>query len=549
MSVSKIDGELFKKMLLNGAINLKNHHSEIDQLNVFPVPDGDTGTNMQMTVMSGVREMSNCDSSSISDIAKALSRGALMGARGNSGVILSQYFRGIYEGVKVASDNDLSVSDFIKCLEFGYKIAYKAVMQPVEGTILTVVREAAENVIKNCTKYKTIEDVLNAYIMEAKITLKRTPDLLPVLKEAGVVDSGGAGFVKIVEGMILALEGKILESVDSDAVEEVRGAAALGDVNIKFGYCTEFIADLRHPDSFEESDLKSPLSVLGDSLVLVQDENLLKVHVHTNSPGQVLEIAQKYGEFVKLKIENMRLQHSELLEDAKNESKEIISTSKERKKYAIVAVCFGEGISNTFRELGVDYVIEGGQTMNPSTEAFVRAIAMVNADNVIILPNNGNVIMAAQQAVDLCPDSEVRVLKAKTVAQGYASLMVFDQTADFDTNCEEMTAAISKVKSGEITYSIRDTEINGVKICANDYMGISDGEIVVSTKERNEAARELLKKRIDDSSEIVTIFYGNDVSEEEAVELEKYCTSLNEDVEVELINGSQEIYSYIIAIE
>ncbi len=542
MSVSKIDGELFKKMVLNGAINLKNNHSEIDQLNVFPVPDGDTGTNMQMTVMSGVREMESCESSSICDIAKALSRGALMGARGNSGVILSQYFRGVYQGIKEASDNVLSISDFINCLECGYKIAYKAVMNPVEGTILTVVREAAETVVANCSKFKTIEAVLDAYVKQARITLEHTPDLLPVLKEAGVVDSGGAGFIKIVEGMILALKGRILESIDNN-VEEQSGAERLGEVDIKYGYCTEFIIDLKNKDAFQESDLKAPLSLMGDSLVLVQDENLVKVHVHTNTPGEALNTAQKYGEFVKIKVENMRLQHSELINKAEDVK------TKERKKYAIIAVCFGEGIKNTFKELGVDYVIEGGQTMNPSTEAFVNAIEEVNADNVIILPNNGNVIMAAEQAIGLCPTSNVRVLKAKTVAQGYASLMAFDQTTDLDTNCSEMTNAINNVKSGEITYSIRDTEINGIKICANDYMGISDGEIVVSTKERVDATHELLRKRIDSDSEIVTIFYGCDVSSDEAKELVDFCQSLNEDLEVELIDGSQEIYSYIIAIE
>ena len=546
MTVYKIDGELLKKMLLNGAINLKNNHSEIDQLNVFPVPDGDTGTNMQMTVMSGVREMMNCQSSAISDIAKSMSRGALMGARGNSGVILSQYFRGIYEGIKAASDNDLSVSDFINCLESGYKIAYKAVMTPIEGTILTVVREAAEYVITNCSNYKTINNVLDAYLKQAKATLDRTPEMLPVLKEAGVVDSGGAGFVKIVEGMILALKGKILENDEKAESQEKSGAAALENVDIKFAYCTEFIIDLKNPEKFNEYDLKSPLSLLGDSLVIVQDENIVKIHVHTNKPGEVLMISHMYGEFVKLKIENMRLQHSEILEGAKEEYEK---KPRPRTKYAIIAVCFGDGISNTFKELGVDYVIEGGQTMNPSTEAFVKAVEEVNADNVIILPNNGNVVMAAQQAVALCSGSDVRVLKAKTIAQGYASLMVFDQTQDLDTNCEEMMEAIQHVKSGEVTYSIRDTEINGVKIQSGDYMGISDGEIVVSTKERVEAVHQLLDKKIDEDSEIVTVFYGKGVSEEEASELVEYCTSLNENVEVELILGNQDIYSYIIAIE
>ncbi|MBE6137026.1 MAG: DAK2 domain-containing protein [Erysipelotrichaceae bacterium] len=545
MSASSISVELFKKMVMNGAINLKNNHKEIDELNVFPVPDGDTGTNMSMTVMSGVREMNACESSSIIEVAKVLSRGALMGARGNSGVILSQFFRGVYVGIKELDHDSLSVEDFMYCLESGCKIAYKAVMEPVEGTILTVVREAAENARKKVNGIKTIDDLMKTYIAEAKVSLNNTPNLLPVLKEAGVVDSGGAGFVKIAEGMLMALEGVILEAHE-DSQAQKKSAAASFESDIKFGYCTEFIVELKKPESFDEQSLKSSLSLLGDSLVVVRDEDIVKVHVHTNRPGRALELAQAYGEFVTMKIENMRLQHSELSSGAQNAPQAV---SKPRKKFALVSVCFGEGIVSTFKELGVDYVIEGGQTMNPSTEAFVEAIKDVNADNVIIIPNNSNVIMAAKQAAGMVSDCNVEVIKAKTIAQGYASLMYYDPESDMEANIAQMSEAISNVTSGEITYSIRDTEIGGVKINADDFMGIVNGEIVVSTKEKSDALKSLLESCITEDSQIVTFFCGNDVDPEDFPALEAICGEINSDVEVEIIEGKQDIYSYIIAVE
>lgn len=544
MGVSSIDVALFKKMVINGAINLKNNQKEVDELNVFPVPDGDTGTNMSMTIMSGVRELESFESSSIIDNAKVLSRGALMGARGNSGVILSQFFRGLYVGLKDIQHDYLDTNDLMVCLDSGCKIAYKAVMEPVEGTILTVVREAAEKTQAKLDTFNNVNDLMRCYFEEAKASLSNTPNLLPVLKEAGVVDSGGAGFCKIIEGMLMALDGVILQA-KSEMEKKQQSAAAALDVDIKYGYCTEFIVDLKKPDSFDEKDIKSGLSLMGDSLVCVRDENLLKIHVHTNRPGKVLEMAQKYGEFVKLKIENMRLQHSELKEGAKEEA----SALQPRKKFALVSVCFGDGIVSTFKDLGVDYVIEGGQTMNPSTEAFVEAIKTVNADNVIIIPNNSNVIMAAKQAANMVPHCNVEVVKAKTIAQGYASIMNFDPEADMETNLAQMTESILHVTSGEITYSIRDTEIGGIKINANDFMGIVDGEIIVSTKEKTDALTHLLKKCITDESQIVTFFCGKDVTKSEISSLENICASINSDVDVEIIEGKQDIYSYIIAVE
>ncbi|RIA78206.1 hypothetical protein EI71_00518 [Anaeroplasma bactoclasticum] len=550
MSVKEIDVDLFKKMVINGAINLKNNHAEVDALNVFPVPDGDTGTNMSMTITSGVRELENCESSSIIENAKVLSRGALMGARGNSGVILSQFFRGIYVGLKEIQHNYLTIEDFMNCLLSGRKIAYKAVMAPVEGTILTVVREAAENTESHLQEFDTIDALLEFYYNEAEKTLANTPELLPVLKEAGVVDSGGAGFCKIIEGMLMALKGEILEAHEAKPQDEDSQDASQ---EIKFAYCTEFILELRKPETFEERELTATLSLLGDSLVVVRDGKEIKVHIHTNRPGRVLEIAQKSGEFQTLKIENMHLQHSHLEDGAKNgnqpKNNDAPKANEPKKEFALIAVCFGEGIVNTFKELGVDYVIEGGQTMNPSTEAFVSAIKAVNAKNVIIIPNNGNVVMAAKQAASMVRGSKVEVILAKTIAQGYASLINYNPEASMEENLAAMGESIAHVKSGEVTYSVRDTEINGVKIVAGDYMGIADGEIIVSVKEEKDAVKGLLEKMIDDESEIATFFCGKDVTEEEKALVEEMCLAINKNLDVEIIDGNQDIYSYIIAVE
>ena len=540
---NSVNGKLFKHMMTNGAINLSNNHKEIDALNVFPVPDGDTGTNMKMTMMTGVREMNASTSSSIIDIAKVLQRGLLMGARGNSGVILSQFFRGVYVGMKDLKTNEIGVQDFIRCLVSGYEVAYKAVMEPVEGTILTVVREAAQYIDSIKHKIKSFEQLFEEYIARAKTSLENTPNILPVLKEAGVVDSGGAGFLKVAEGMQMAILGKMLEHNEAEDTSETTSAQAKVTGDIKYGYCTEFIIELKNERTFQEADLRSPLSTMGDSLVLVRDENLVKVHVHVNKPGQVFDLAQQFGEFLKIKVENMRLQHSEIIE-AKQEPKPV-----EHKKYALIAVCFGDGIKQTFEDLGVDYIIDGGQTMNPSTEEFVKAVKAVNADNIIIIPNNGNVILSAEQSVKLCEGPNIKVLKAKTIAQGYASLMAFDESNDIEQNFEEMTEAIKNVKTGEVTYAVRDTEFKGVKIAVGDYMGICNGEIIVSVKERIDATKALLDACVNEDSAIVTIFYGAGTTEEEVQLLEDYILELNEDVEVESIEGNQDIYSYIIAVE
>lgn len=561
-----LSGTLFKKMVTNGAINLKNNHQEINHLNVFPVPDGDTGTNMQMTIMAGVKEVSGSKSKNIVDVSKILSRGCLMGARGNSGVILSQFFRGVYNEIAQIKNGSATVDEFIAALVGGYQMAYRAVMTPVEGTILTVVREAAEAVLKKRKQLRTIEDVLVVYLEQANLSLERTPELLPVLKEAGVVDSGGAGFIKIIEGMLSAVRGETIEeapetvmaqSLDHDEHGRFMGQG-VEQADIQYGYCTEFIVKLNSVENFDQDNLKNILMNMGDSLVLVQDEELLKIHVHTNQPGVVITLGQKYGDLQTMKVENMRIQHSNIVEELHNhhdeEEVEVINyqpIKEERTAYGVIAVCYGDGIKQAFKELGVDYIIDGGQTMNPPTEEFVKAVEAVNADNVIILPNNSNVILTAEQTLELCDKDKVniRVLKTKSIGQGYASMMVFDTNQELDDNLEAMSEVVSEIKTGELTYAVRDTEVDGIKIKKDDFIGITGGKIVVSIPNRLNAIKSLVEHLITDDSEIVTIFYGNGVSENEAKELRAYVQELNDDIEVEMIYGKQEVYSYIISVE
>lgn len=555
-----LSGSLFKKMVTNGAINLKNNHQEINHLNVFPVPDGDTGTNMQMTMMAGIKEVNNLNSKSIVDVSKILSRGLLMGARGNSGVILSQFFRGVYSEIAKIKNGSATVDEFITALVGGYQMAYRAVMTPVEGTILTVVREAAEQVLRERKNLRSIEDVLQCYLTQAKVSLDRTPDLLPVLKQAGVVDSGGAGFIKIIEGMLLAAQGQLLALEQEQAVEHHHEEGFQGrnieNVDIQFGYCTEFIVKLHNQEDFDQDNLRNILLSMGDSLVLVQDEELVKVHVHTNQPGVAITLGQKYGDLQTMKVENMRIQHEGVVQslghDHNHEAEakpDFQPVKKEKTTYGVIAVCFGDGIKQAFKELGVDYIIDGGQTMNPPTEEFVKAVEAVNAENVIILPNNSNVILSAEQTVNLCEGTNVRVLKTKSIGQGYASLMVFDSTRELDDNLESMSEIISNMKTAELTYAVRDTEMNGVKIKNGDFIGIQGKNILVSLPDRISAIKELLAKTIDENSEIVTVFFGKDVSENEAKLVKGYIQELNEDLEIEMINGKQDIYAYIIAVE
>ncbi len=561
--VKTLSGTLFKNMIANGAANLKNNHQEINSLNVFPVPDGDTGTNMQMTIMAGTNEAVNTNSKSIVDVSKILSRGCLMGARGNSGVILSQFFRGLYSKLSIIKNGSATIDEFIDSLVGGYEMAYKAVMTPVEGTILTVVRESAEAVKARRSEIDSIEDVLKIYLEEATKSLDRTPEILPVLKEAGVVDAGGAGFIKIIEGMLLAVQGEKIEILDEPIIHEMPKEENIFEINqedIKFGYCTEFIVKLYDQASFNQKTLQGILENMGDSLVLVQDEELLKVHVHTNQPGVIITLGQKYGELQTMKVDNMRLQNSAMLEsfdrenviddNALTDSDEVFQlVNEERVNYGIIAVASGVGIKKVFKELGVHYIIDGGQTMNPPTDEFVKAIEELNADNIIILPNNGNIILTAEQAAQLVEDSNVRVLKTKSIPGGYFSMMMFDETLDIDENMEVMTEALSSVKTGELTYSVKDTTYNGFEIKKGDFIGITGGKIVASAEKRIDSMKKLIDELIDEETEITSIFYGRDVELSEAEEISEYIYSINPHVEIELIDGRQDIYSYIIAAE
>ena len=542
--MTTINGKLFKEMLASGANHLANKFREIDALNVFPVPDGDTGTNMSLTFSAGVKDALACSSDDVCDIAKALSKGLLMGARGNSGVITSQIFRGLYQGV----DGMKEVNGFqlANALVSGSRVAYKAVMRPVEGTILTVIREAADYTYAYASGKEDVSclEVMEKLVEEAKASLARTPELLPVLQEVGVVDSGGAGLLTIFEGFLSAMQGNMIEKTESDETSEGVQAAVESD---EFGYCTEFIIRLSEQGLtiFKEEALKDALARIGNSIVCVQDDDIVKVHVHTLTPGEALNLGQRYGEFVKLKIENMQEQHENILTNAPVEKKE---EQAPKQKYAIITVAAGDGLRDMFKELRADIVISGGQTMNPSTEDFVEAIKKVNADNIFLLPNNSNIVMAAQQAAIVCEDENVHVIPSKTIPQGLCACINFNPDIDFDMNVTEMSDALSLVKTGQITYAIKDTTFEGMEIKAGDYMGIKEKDIVLSIQDKMEATRQLLAQMIDDDSEIVTLIYGEDVCEEEANQIVEYIEN-NFDVEVELTNGSQPVYSFIIGVE
>lgn len=540
-----INGHIFKDMLASGANNLSNKFTEIDALNVFPVPDGDTGTNMSLTFNAGVKDALACSSEDVCDIAKVLSKGLLMGARGNSGVITSQIFRGLYQGM----DGMKEVNGFqlANALVMGSRVAYKAVMRPVEGTILTVVREAADYTYAYAT---SIEDVTCLQVMEkmldeAKKSLDRTPELLPVLAEVGVVDSGGAGLVTIFEGFVSALKGVVIEKEEAKESKEVAGAALESE---EYGYCTEFIIRLSESAqrTFEEETLRDSLARIGNSIVCVRDDDIVKVHVHTLTPGDALNMGLRYGSFAKLKVENMQEQHEEIMMNASVEKE--VKEEKPRQKYAIITVAAGDGLKDMFKELRADYVISGGQTMNPSTEDFVEAIHQLNAEHIIILPNNSNIVMAAQQAALVCEDQNIEVIPTISIPQGLSACIMFNPDVDFETNLSEMKEAVSMVKTGQVTYAIKDTTFEGMEIKSGDYMGILEKDIIVSLPDKMETTRQLLDRMLDDESEIVTLIYGEDINEEEAEEVAAYIED-KFDVEVEVNNGMQPVYSFIIGVE
>ena len=552
-----ITGQILKQMLISGSNELYNHYPEIDALNVFPVPDGDTGMNMNLTMTSGSKEIQNRTDENIYEIAKTFSRGLLMGARGNSGVITSQIFRGFSQGLE--GKVEATAVDFSDALEKGVEVAYKAVVRPVEGTILTVVRESSAVLHKNVKEGMAIEKAFEILIEEAKESLKRTPELLPILKEVGVIDSGGAGLIKIFEGMYSAVKGKVVEREKATSTDEnnpiVAAGAAMEDE--EFGYCTEFIMSLG-PDSvkkpFNEKRFTSILGSHGNSLVVVHDEDIVKVHVHTMAPGQILTYAQQFGEFLKLKIENMTEQHHALESGAQVEAHVDLVDENENKpleEFAMIGVSSGDGIDEFFNEINIKYVVKGGQTMNPSSEDFVSAIKKAHAKNVFIFPNNSNIVMAASQACEMIDNEEINayVVPSKTIPQGIASAIMFNPEASGEENFKEMKSALKNVKSGEVTFSIRDSEINGVSIKKDDFIGIFEKDIVIDDKDKIQCVLGLLDKMIDEESSIVTLLVGEDVKQDEVEFVRSKFEEKYSDIDIDIRYGKQPVYSFIIGVE
>nr|WP_211201415.1 DAK2 domain-containing protein [Bacillus sp. NTK071] len=545
-------------MVLEGANNLSKNAKMVDALNVFPVPDGDTGTNMNLTITSGATEVKTSNSDKVGEVASLFARGLLMGARGNSGVILSQLFRGFSKSVEGKSE--ITSIELAAAFENGVDSAYKAVMKPVEGTILTVAKDAARKAVKSAKKMPDVVELMQEVVKEGKASLDRTPDLLPVLKEVGVVDSGGQGLLLIYEGFLAVLEGRETpdSSVDEEKMEELVRAehhkSAQGHMkteDIEFGYCTEFMVqfegDKLAKSPYDEEAFRNELDKHGDSLLVVSDDDIVKVHMHTEYPGEIMTYAQNYGSLIKIKIENMREQHTTIL---KQDQTAPVKKEKpaERKKYGIITVSMGDGIATLFESLGASYVIPGGQTMNPSTEDIIKAIEEVYAENIIILPNNSNIVMTAQQAASVVEENVI-VIPSKTVPQGISSLLGFNPSVEPDANEEAMKDSLSAVKSGQVTFAVRDTKIDGIEIAKDDFMGISDGKIVVSEPGRLEVAKALLQSMITEEDEIVTIIFGEDAEQKEAEDLVSFVEGQFKDVEVELHEGNQPVYAYIVAVE
>ena len=562
-----IDGKIFKMMVISASNNLYNHYPEVDALNVFPVPDGDTGMNMNLTMTSGMKEVANRSDDNLYGIAKIFSRGLLMGARGNSGVITSQIFRGFSESL--VNKTKIDAVGLAEAFDNGRKVAYKAVLKPVEGTILTVIRESSAKLLDSVDSKTTIEEAFEILLAEANASLDRTPNLLPVLKEVGVVDSGGAGLIKILEGMQSAVTGYVINRHEAEAVNASGQAqVAASEENEEFGYCTEFILRLGPVDTkkpFNKNRFTSVLNAHGNSLVVVQDEDLVKVHVHTLKPGDIFNYAQQFGEFVKLKCENMTEQHNEILFNEKSGNglhmaaselnKAPLAAPKEaepQKEYAIIATSSGKGIDELFNEVGVDYIVSGGQTMNPSTNDFLTAVEKANAKNIYILPNNGNIIMAANQVKDVVKDkSNVVVIPSKTIMQGVVAAMNFNPDLSIKDNEKVMNESLSSVKSGQVTFAIKDTEINGIKVKKDEFMAILNSKDILSShKNKFDALKVLLKNMVDEDSSVITVLLGQDVaSEKDKEKVEKYIEKEFEDCDADVRIGDQPVYSFIVGVE
>lgn len=565
MTVKTMDALLVKKCFLSGAAAIQAKKEYINELNVFPVPDGDTGTNMTMTIQSAANEVAAIENPEVEDICKAISGGSLRGARGNSGVILSQLLRGF---TKVIQKSDvIDVNALAHGFEKAVDSAYKAVMKPKEGTILTVAKSGAVKAAKIAKECDDLIEFAERVIEEMRRVLNQTPEMLPVLKEAGVVDSGGEGLVTIMEGMRDALMGKEIDYEQavqpaSEGSAELRGASAGGisTEEIKFGYCTEFIIQLEHGfSSQDESEMKSYLQGIGDSIVCVADEDIVKIHVHTNDPGLAIQKGLSYGELSRMKIDNMREEHNERVILSSQSQPETAGqvknapqgqkTDQPRKEAGFISVSAGDGLSTIFRELGVDVVIEGGQTMNPSTEDILEAVSQVHADTVYVFPNNSNIILAANQAKALTEDKDIRVIPTKNIPQGINAMIHYMDGSSAEENEESMTEAIGQIKSGQVTYAVRDTSIDGKEIKQGDIMGLSDKTIEAVGHDIKETTVELVRQLMEEETELVTLYYGKEVSAEEAEEIAGAVSGIREDIEVEVEYGGQPIYYYFISLE
>ena len=565
MEITSINSKLLARMFLAGAKNLDSKKDWINELNVFPVPDGDTGTNMTMTIMSAAKEVSSLTNPTMAELAKAISSGSLRGARGNSGVILSQLFRGFCKVIKEYDEIDVTI--LCEACQKAVETAYKAVMKPKEGTILTVAKGAAEKALELSDETEDVVTFVEEVIKQAEYVLDQTPEMLPVLKQAGVVDSGGQGLVQVLKGAYEALIGKEIDYTIEGAPTGAAPAkiSAETEAEIKFGYCTEFIIVLNAPMSDnEEHAYKAFLESIGDSIVVVADDEIVKTHVHTNDPGLALQKALTFGSLSKIKIDNMREEHQEKLikdsqklaaqQKAEEEAYEAAQADEKTnnmpaKEMGFVSVSIGEGMNEVFRGLGVDYLIEGGQTMNPSTEDMLNAIEHVNAKTVFILPNNKNIIMAANQAVDLVEDKQIIVIPTKTIPQGITALVNYIPDHSAEENKEQMMAEIENVKTGQVTYAVRDTEIDGKTIKQNDFMGIGDKSILSVGTDLRDTTLEMVDAMVDEDSAIVSIYFGSDSDEDSANELAAAIEEKYPDVEVEVNDGGQPIYYYVISVE
>lgn len=555
-----INAAMLKKAFVAGALNLDKNKEYINELNVFPVPDGDTGTNMTLTILSAKREVEAVSDSDMSGIARAMSTGSLRGARGNSGVILSQLLRGFSK--KIADEKELDVHVIADAFQKAVETAYKAVMKPKEGTILTVAKGVATKARECADADVSLEQFCEDVIAHGNEVLDRTPEMLPVLKEAGVVDSGGKGLMVVLQGAVDALTGKVVvdETMTAPVVKKTVTGASSNDIStadIKFGYCTEFIINLEKPfDEDEEDKLKAYLESIGDSIVCVAFDGIVKIHVHTNHPGQAFEKGLTYGYLSNMKVDNMRLEHNERLmtsadkeEAEKQEEVRRKKQEKPSKECGFIAVSMGDGLKDLFVELGVDYVIEGGQTMNPSTEDMLNAIDRVNAKNVFIFPNNKNVVLAANQAADLCEDKNIIVMATANAPQGISAMIAYDSTISLDDNKANMLEAIENVKSGQVTYAVRDTSIDGKTIKQGDIMGLSDKGLLAVGSDIADVAFDVISECYDEDKEIISIYYGSDVTKEDAEKLSERVSEEFPDCDVSLYFGGQPIYYYIVSVE